>query len=348
VYNDRPILLLLIALAFSGCAGIGVMESSDPDVKLNDARILYSEQQRPLIAERLIRQAIDIYQERGDSLGLGHAHRTYADLLSSPSIVGWQKFYREHGFQDKSVTIENRFAKSNQYFAKALEYYKKAETQFREAEQFDALTNVYYNMGYSYRMVDDKANSCRAFDQSLEANAENIRRNPNAKVAPPQGFATYGAFLIVQKRWAGCTCPSPSEYVVFDGGSRIAVIMHADDQGDVRISVSIQPTSGTSILVSPLELDFSGFGLVGDDVNKVVRPSSAEWDWGNATASKQIAPTKVFTDRGIYTARFPSSVRTFSELTVLPPLVTRRGNGLDVSRARFVRRGPYSYTALGC
>jgi len=204
MYNARQVLLLLSVLALSGCAGFGVVESSDPGVKLSDAQILYSEQQRPLIAERLIRQAIGIYEERGDSLGLGHAHRTYAQLLRSPSIVKWEKFYRENGFQNKSVTFENRFAKSNEYFGKALEYYKKAETQFREAGQFDALTNVYYNMGYSYQMVDDRANSCRAFDQSAEANAENVRRNPNTKVRIPSGYKSFAEVVASAKKQAGC------------------------------------------------------------------------------------------------------------------------------------------------
>jgi len=203
MHNVR-LMVLVTVLAFSGCAGFGVVESSDPGIKLSDAQILYSEQQRPLIAERLIRQAIGIYQERGDSLGLGHAHRTYAQLLLSPSIVKWEKYYRKNGFQDKSVTFENRFAKSKEYFAKALEYYKKAETQFREAGQFDALTNVYYNMGYSYLMVNDRVNSCRAFDQSVEANAENVRRNPNAKVRIPSGYVSFTEVAASAKTRAGC------------------------------------------------------------------------------------------------------------------------------------------------
>lgn len=204
MHSARLMLLLASVSVLSSCAGFGVVESSDPGVKLSDAQILYSEQQRPLIAERLIRQAIGIYQERGDSLGLGHAHRTYAQLLRSPSIVKWQKFYRENGFQDKSVTFENRYDKSKEYFAKALEYYKKAETQFRETSQFDALTNVYYNMSYSYQMIDDRANSCHALDQSVEANAENVRRNPNAKVLIPNGYTSFTEVAASAKKRAGC------------------------------------------------------------------------------------------------------------------------------------------------
>ena len=148
-------------LYLAGCAGFGVVASSDPLTKLNDAESLFQEQDRPLIAERLIREAIVIYQERDDPHGLGNAHREYADLLRSPSVTGrWQKFYREHGFQDRSVTFENRIAKSSEYYTKALEYYQRAEKQHREANRFDALTNVYYNTAWSYLMLDDRPKAC--------------------------------------------------------------------------------------------------------------------------------------------------------------------------------------------
>jgi len=41
-----------------GCAGVGVVASSDPLAKLNDAQELFQKQDRPLPAERLIREAL--------------------------------------------------------------------------------------------------------------------------------------------------------------------------------------------------------------------------------------------------------------------------------------------------
>lgn len=199
------LLLLLGVLIFSGCAGFGVVESSNPDVKLWDAKILYSEQQRPLIAERLIFEAIDVYKERRDPHGLGHAYRTYAELLNSSSIVTWKEYYSENGFRDKTVTIDNRLTKSKEYATKALEYYKQAETHHRDAGRFDALTNVYFNMSNSYNMVDDRLNSCRALDQSLEANAENTQRNPSAEVNIPSGYKSYSELVDSAKKLAGCS-----------------------------------------------------------------------------------------------------------------------------------------------
>ncbi|MES1982642.1 MAG: hypothetical protein V4443_09205 [Pseudomonadota bacterium] len=194
---------LYILFVLVGCAGVGVVASSDPLRKLTDAEYLYTRQDRPLIAERLIREAMVIYQERDDPHGLGNAYRGYADLLLSPSVTGkWQKFYREHGFQDKSVTFENRKDKASEYYLKALEFYARAESRLREANRFDALTNVYLNMAWSWHRLDDRAKSCAFYDKALEAYTENIKRNPEAKPYSPVGSVP--ELIEAQKKWAGC------------------------------------------------------------------------------------------------------------------------------------------------
>jgi tetratricopeptide (TPR) repeat protein len=193
-----PCLLILV-----GCAGVGIVATSDPLTKLNDAEDLFMRQDRPLPAERLIQEAIVIYQERDDPHGLGNAHREYADLLRSPSITGkWEKFYRENGFQDKSVTFENRMAKSSEYYSKALGYYARAETKLREANRFDSLTNVYFNMAWSYYRLEDRVNACAFYDRTLEAYTENIKRNPSAK--PYSSTGSVPELVESMKKRAAC------------------------------------------------------------------------------------------------------------------------------------------------
>ena len=59
-------LLLLIPLSglllLAGCAGVGIVSTSDPLTKLNDAEYLFMRQDRPYPAERLIQEAISIYR----------------------------------------------------------------------------------------------------------------------------------------------------------------------------------------------------------------------------------------------------------------------------------------------
>jgi tetratricopeptide (TPR) repeat protein len=198
----RPLPLLIAScnfFLFAGCAGFGIAASDDPLTKLNDAQELFMRQGRPLPAERLIREAIDLYQERDDPHGLGNAHREYGDLLRSPSIAKWEKVYRESGFRDRSVTFDNRLAKASEYYSKAIEYYQRAEKQHMEARRFDALTNVYFNMAWSYQMLDDRKRSCLYYDKALDAYGENITQNPGAK---PRGSVPNA--VSSSKLRAGC------------------------------------------------------------------------------------------------------------------------------------------------
>ena len=58
----------------AACAGVGIVATSDPLAKLNDAEVLFSSKDRPIPAEKPIQEAMAIYQERDDPHGLGNAH----------------------------------------------------------------------------------------------------------------------------------------------------------------------------------------------------------------------------------------------------------------------------------
>src|SRR5208283_3828302 len=128
----------------SGCAGVGIVATSDPLIKLNDAEVLFVRRDRPLPAERLIQEATAIYRERDDPHGLGNSYREYGDLLESPAVARYEGIYRRDGFIDKSITFDSRLAKATEFYTKALEYYQIAEKQELAAGKYDALTNVYY------------------------------------------------------------------------------------------------------------------------------------------------------------------------------------------------------------
>ena len=137
----RPWALLFSLLAFTGCAAIGVPATSDPAGKLRDATALFDRQDRPLPAERLIREALEIYQKNDDQLGVAEAYRTYGFFFRSASINGkWSKFYRDNGFLDRSATFDARYIKS-------IEYFEMARAIYSAHQRFDALTNVDLNTG---------------------------------------------------------------------------------------------------------------------------------------------------------------------------------------------------------
>jgi tetratricopeptide (TPR) repeat protein len=171
---------LTVLVQLAGCAGVGVVASSDPATKLSDASHLLTQQDRPLLAELLIREAMASYQSTGDAQGLGHAYRQYAEFLESPQVAS-EPYYRQKRFQDPTVTYDNRLVKSADYYSKAIAQYQMAEEPYRAASRFDQLTNVYYNMGLSYERLNDAVHACGFYEKALGAYKNNIQSNPSAK-----------------------------------------------------------------------------------------------------------------------------------------------------------------------
>jgi tetratricopeptide (TPR) repeat protein len=192
------------SLLLGACAGVGIVATSDPRAKLEDAEDLFMRQGRPLPAERLIREATAIYEERNDSHGLANAYRDYGDLLRSPAVAKWETVYRRDGFLDKSVTFDNRSARATEHYLKALQYYRLAEQQYRDARTFDRLTNVYYNMAGTHLKLGERDKGCSYYDQSVGTYAENIKQNPTAKPYVPPGSGSFADFIATAKRRAGC------------------------------------------------------------------------------------------------------------------------------------------------
>jgi hypothetical protein len=134
------LLLIVGSSLLTGCAAYGVPASSDPDQKLRDAYMLFDRKDRPLPAERLIREAITIYQEQNKEPALAEAYRAYGFFFRSQAVERWHKHYESSGFLEPGATYENRHDKSIEYFSRAagiLEKYQK----------HDRLSNIYLNMG---------------------------------------------------------------------------------------------------------------------------------------------------------------------------------------------------------
>jgi tetratricopeptide (TPR) repeat protein len=185
-----------LCLPLAGCAAIGVVAQSDPAAKLNDANHLLYRQDRPIIAERLIREAIDIYRQKGDEIGLASAYRAYG-LFFRSSAVERSGSYRERGFRNESVSFDRRYEKS-------LEYLEKAALIYGAQKRFDALANVNLNAGITYVFTGNFRAACRAFDTSLENMRDNLQHNPAAKPVLPSGYDSYEQFLADTKKRYGC------------------------------------------------------------------------------------------------------------------------------------------------
>lgn len=193
----RVSFLILLIAALSGCAGIGIIATSDPYQKLADARHLFTYENRPLPAERLIKEAITICKEKADRKCLAESYQTYGFFFRSQSIEMWETVYRRDGFLDRTATFDTRLEKS-------LEYLRKSIPMLSELKMYDALTNAYLNVGLVNERLRRIEEACKAYAKSLDANRKNLEANPRAEVIVPEAYANYPEYLDEQTRRAGC------------------------------------------------------------------------------------------------------------------------------------------------
>lgn len=193
----RHIIIILTLISLAGCAAALVPYTSDPKQKIADAYWLFDEQLRPLPAEKLIHEAIAIYQENNNKVGLAEGYTAYAIFLRSDAISRYRDSYEENGFIDESVTYQNRFFKS-------MEYLRKSESIYQILGEYDDLTNTYLHMAFTSMAADDKLNACKYYDKSVEANITFTSQNPDAKISLA-GYKSYKDYIKPRKDEAECS-----------------------------------------------------------------------------------------------------------------------------------------------
>jgi tetratricopeptide (TPR) repeat protein len=201
----RSVLLFVaLAIAFAVGPAVGVAATSDPRQKLQEAELLFETKNRPLRAEVLIQEAIQALQQGQDWQWLGHGYREYGDLLTSEAVARLERVYRRDGFRDRSITFDNRHARAADFYRMALESYQRAESANLLAPQYDALTNLYFNMGLSSHQLGQDEAACTYYLKMVEAADRNRALNPS--IAPPA--EKIEAVVAAYRKASGCAVPS--------------------------------------------------------------------------------------------------------------------------------------------
>jgi hypothetical protein len=147
-----------LMLILAGCSAMGVVATSDPHEKLRQAQYqLQDDQNRPIPAERLIREAIEIYREKGDEQGLAVGYLRYAEFFNSNSVGRWEPFYQKNGFMDKEAVFDKRWERS-------LEYLQKARDLYEKQSNYALLTYVDEEFALIYKHFKDHKNTCHYFE----------------------------------------------------------------------------------------------------------------------------------------------------------------------------------------
>jgi len=194
---NRLILFLSCSLILTGCAAMFVPETKDPYEKLAWAKELVNKQDRPLPAERLIREAITIFETENNSVGIADAYTGYAEFFKYPGSPKWEPLYRRDGFLDKTATYDNKYEKTMEYYGKAKEIYLKNN-------RHDRLTDISLNIGTMLHFLKKDDLACQAFSDSLENYHSYMAENPNSKAKIPSGFSSYDDFISNRKKASDC------------------------------------------------------------------------------------------------------------------------------------------------
>jgi len=171
------------------CAAGGVPYTSDPERKLGWARELYVNRHRPIPAERLIKEAIEIYQERNDQLGLAKAYSMYGRFLQSPDY--------------HTDTFFNKREDYPYWKDRATEYFQKSLIIFLNQHQYHDASNAVLNLGI-LKMKSDRVEACSFFDQSLKLHQEGIEKNPDQRFHLPSDVSSFVEGIGQLKKQAQC------------------------------------------------------------------------------------------------------------------------------------------------
>jgi tetratricopeptide (TPR) repeat protein len=196
----RLCLLFLLAPLLAACETPPDEEIAtkveNPAERLLLAAWYYEERNSPRPAERLIREAIQIYQAKGDRLGLGHAYRSYGLFLRSDAVKRAAELYTEEGFLDPGITFDNRLAQS-------IAYLERAATLYEEEAAYGWMINAELQIGYGHHFQKQTAEACAAFDRSLDVYRQH-RDSTEAALRLPPGESSYESFVAAMKDQSDC------------------------------------------------------------------------------------------------------------------------------------------------
>lgn len=192
----RSVVSFFFLCSIVGCAGVGVFSTDDPAAKLRWAQVLVEDHGRDVLGERLIFEAIAIYKDKKDEIGMAEAYRVYGILLKSPAVArGCVSNSKSRDFIDKSITCENRYTKALEYFEKTI--------AIDEATDTGTPQNIYLLIGLTKEILKDKPGACASFDKAIETDQLRALKHPEVKIQTPKG-KSFSDFMEKIKSESGC------------------------------------------------------------------------------------------------------------------------------------------------
>ncbi|WP_172205425.1 hypothetical protein [Niveibacterium sp. COAC-50] len=187
----RLIPLLVASTVVTSCAAALVPESSDPKVKLAQA-VELAKQQRPIPAERLIREAMELSKERNDTKGLAEAKIYYGILLYSQPYRAYERYWSKNGTYDPT-------------YGTAISYIENARTLYRDIDDPEGQRYAAFQLVYPYLMSGDTKAACAMIEESARQDEEAHKRFPNrTAIIQIPGYKTWAEWTAAARKDAKC------------------------------------------------------------------------------------------------------------------------------------------------
>lgn len=144
------------------------------------------------MARRHILEAIEIFEQRGDDLGLAEAYRSYGFLVR----VNGEDVILRHAPSDPT-NEDGRLDTS-------IEYFRKSMTLAEANDQHGLVTNLHYNIAVNHYYAGRVDEACLSFDRSLATYWKSVEIKPDVVVDLPAGVKDYPELIDRAKQQAEC------------------------------------------------------------------------------------------------------------------------------------------------
>jgi tetratricopeptide (TPR) repeat protein len=163
----RSVYISIILLGLTACTGIGYVATSDPKKLVGQAYSLMAED-RLLLAEDVIRQALEIAEEQGNTSAMAEAYKAYGELYK------YEKYHngRYTATFKKMGTYDGTYSKSIDNFNKCVELFNEVN---KDAPAATCLAGV----GMALSLRGDNAGACAYYEKALTKYQRAKQTDPN-------------------------------------------------------------------------------------------------------------------------------------------------------------------------
>jgi len=188
-----PLLLATLAIVTAGCTGVGYIATSDPKQKITQSYQLMAED-RMLLAEDVIGQALEIFESQGDKAGMAEAYHAYGNLYKNDQYINgrWTTKFKELGTYDGT-------------YSKSIENFAKCEKLYEDIGDGAGAAKCLLGAGNAHGARGDRQSSCQLYERAL-SRYENAKQTEEGFVEPRMltGYANMGELISAFIEHAPC------------------------------------------------------------------------------------------------------------------------------------------------